>query len=372
MNTRRKRLPGTSVLPLLMWAASVPASCAQEPNGGGPTLVQTPQLKAFQAAGREASLSILPVDLAGRPLRQVAEVIGMMLERGGMTHVSLADDDFRPPAGADLDATAKALGDFVKEHPPESGYVLFSEFRVSAKRRFDEVRTIILNAQGDVVWQESLTSADPAFKRVNPKEPMQCCLLVAQRLRPILGLEDPTRGDAPEGRIARRWQEQTGLPDKAERAAIEARAEAFKQAAVTATLGVCPVRAGGAASSEDAARLVSMINEAALAKAVALNDSPRVEQRGSMNEQKVLWGMARSFSESVRAHPPATDYVLYADHLMDKDRVGAVHFVVCDRQGQLVIVDFQNDHHADFKKIDPKSAEDCDRLVLRRLQSYCR
>ncbi len=91
-----------------------------------------------------------------------------------------------------------------------------------------------------------------------------------------------------------------------------------------------------------------------------------------MNEQKILWDMAHAFREHVQAHPPEADYALFADYLMmGKDTVGSVHFAVCDRKGQLVIVDYQNDHHDDFKAIKPKSAEDCDRLVLKRLEGYC-
>jgi len=49
-----------------------------------------------------------------------------------------------------------------------------------------------------------------------------------------------------------------------------------------------------------------------------------------------------------------------------------VHFVVCDRRGELVVVDFQNSHHAEFKAIHPKTREDCDRLVIRRMNGLCK
>jgi hypothetical protein len=96
-----------------------------------------------------------------------------------------------------------------------------------------------------------------------------------------------------------------------------------------------------------------------------------------MNEQKVLWDMARGVREFVQAHRPDADYVLYAHYLMGKDAsgktaVGGVHFVICDREGRWVVVDFQNDHHGDFNAVNPKSREDCDQLVARRLKTYCR
>ena len=40
------------------------------------------------------------------------------------------------------------------------------------------------------------------------------------------------------------------------------------------------------------------------------------------------------------------------------------------RAGDWVIVDFQNDHWEDFQSIDPKTKEDCNRLVVRRMKGY--
>ena len=96
-----------------------------------------------------------------------------------------------------------------------------------------------------------------------------------------------------------------------------------------------------------------------------------------MNEQKVLWSMARAFREQVQKQPPAADYVLYADYLMGKnaggkDVVGGVHFAICDRQGQWVIVDFQNEPLGGLQCDQAEVAADCDRLVLKRLEGYCK
>ena len=40
--------------------------------------------------------------------------------------------------------------------------------------------------------------------------------------------------------------------------------------------------------------------------------------------------------------------------------------ITCGR----VIVDFQNNHHEDFQRINPKTLADCDRLVLERLEKH--
>jgi hypothetical protein len=158
---------------------------------------------------------------------------------------------------------------------------------------------------------------------------------------------------------------------------MQERRQAFKMAAAKATLAVYPARAGDEVSKDSATHLAKLLSEAKLTKAGAAEQGPQLEIMGNMNEQKVLWDMARGVREFVQAHRPDADYVLYAHYLMGKDAsgktaVGGVHFVICDREGRWVVVDFQNDHHGDFNAVNPKSREDCDQLVARRLKTYCR
>ena len=331
----------------------------------------------FKAAGKDAALTIVSVQLAGSPSPQVGEAVGLMLERAGMKNLELGGGEFRPPEKADLAQTAKALGEYVRANPPKTEYALFADFLGSPRKGVDEVRGVIVNKQGDVVWQDRQTPDDADFKRVKPTEPLLCCVLLVERLRPVLGLDDPTREDAPEGKLAKRWQQKTGLPGEAEQAALQERQQAFKKAVKTATLLVYPARAGDEVSKDSATNLAKLINEAKLTKAAAADQGPQLTVKGDMNEQKMLWDMARGVREYVQAHRPEAEYVLYAHYLMGKDSsgkdaVGGVHFAVCDRQGQLVIVDFQNDHHDDFQAVNPKSRADCDRLVAKRLEGYCR
>jgi hypothetical protein len=154
--------------------------------------------------------------------------------------------------------------------------------------------------------------------------------------------------------------------------AIKERGAAFRKAAANATLIVYPARAGDAFSAESAAGIAARINKAKLTNATAAETGPRLDTAGNMNEQKVLWDMAHAFSEHVRQNPPDADYVLFADYLMGKEAVGGVHFAICDRQGELVVVDFQNSHWPDFKSINPKTRDDCDKLVVQRLKGYCK
>ena len=349
--------------------AAAPVQPADQP--AAPVVVQK-ALDDFKAAGKDASLTVVGANLAGKPMKQVTEVVGMFLERAGMKNLELGEVEFPLSEDADLAQTAHALAEFVRAHPIQTDYALFADFLGTPGRGVVEVRGVIVNKQGELVWQDRQTPEDADFKRIKPREPMDCIELLVERLRPVLKLDDPMRADAPEGKIAKRWERQTGVPDEAERDAMKERQEAFKKAAATATLLIYPAHAGDEWSAESATHLAQMINETKLVKATAADKGPQLDVKGDMNEQKVLWGMARAFREQVQKQPPETDYVLYADYLMGRGAVGGVHFAICDRKGQLVVVDFQNSHWDDFKSIDPKSREDCDRLVVKRLEGYCK
>jgi hypothetical protein len=98
-----------------------------------------------------------------------------------------------------------------------------------------------------------------------------------------------------------------------------------------------------------------------------------MEGSGWPNEMQVLWLFARNVREYVREHPPGSDYVLFPDYwFAPSGSVWAVHFVVCNRAGDWVVVDLQNSHQEAFQRIDPKKLEDCDRLVLDRLRTELR
>jgi hypothetical protein len=57
---------------------------------------------------------------------------------------------------------------------------------------------------------------------------------------------------------------------------------------------------------------------------------------------------------------------------MGPSGAGAVHLILCDRQGEIVAADFQNSHHPDFQAAKPRTPEDCDALALTRFASFVR
>lgn len=334
--------------------------------------IQSTNEASFRAAGKAASLTVAPTVTAGKPIPKVGEVVALMLERGGMPNLETSTVAFLPPKGADLASAASAFSTFVRANPPSTDYILYTEFQGVPGKGVSEVRAVVATKNGDIVWKDRQAPGDKDFDRIKPKEPIQCCLLITERLRPVLGLSKSPQGDAEGGKIAERFRRETGVPDKTETAAIESRGKTFKKSAAKSSLIVYPVRVGGAFSAESASNVAATLNGRKFTKAKSVADGPTFETAGDINEQKVLWSTARSFSAHIQKNPPEADYVVFADYLMKQNGVGAVHFVVCNRKGELVVVDYQNEHSADFKAINPTTREDCDRLLAKRLESYSR
>ena len=191
------------------------------------------------------------------------------------------------------------------------------------------------------------------FDRANPREPMECCVVVAARVRTVLGLKE-TQGDR-DGPMARYWAAKSAMPPKPELDAIAPRAEAFRKLGKSAKVAVYPVRVAGELDVAEGASLAKAL--AATCAATPCETKPAIDCKPAMNEQLVLWTVARQFRAHLQKSPADADYALLADFLMSSDRkqVGAVHFVLCTRQGDLVAVDYQNDHHDDFRAVAPKS-----------------
>ncbi len=131
----------------------------------------------------------------------------------------------------------------------------------------------------------------------------------------------------------------SGLPPAGERAPLPERQKAMKESLKKATRMVFPFRLLGAAD------LVKMINDAGMLKAAIAKESPRLKApQADPNEMKLLWDLAREFRDYVKKNPVDADYVLYADFVFNPDnwKQGFMHFVVCDRKGEWVIVELAN------------------------------
>lgn len=331
-------------------------------------------LKALKDAGLKAELTLYPVQVLGRADANVAQALGLVLESYGMEAHDVADAGFTPAPEATWEARCTAFGDFVRERKAK-GSALYAEYLGEPRQGPTEVRWVIVDAGGQVLISDRQTPKDPDFKRTAARDPdpMGCSMLVGERLFGQLGWK---KGARPEnGRFAQRWAEKSGTPNEAERTAIKQRAEKLRKELAQVKLGVYPTRCDKTTDAASAGRIAQQAATELKCQAVALEPAVAIEIAPTSNEQKRLWDLARGLREYVRAHPPETDYVLLADYLVDPAGgrpAGCVHFVLCDKAGDWVVVDFQNNQHADFQQVKPRSIEDCDRLAVLRLAQALR
>jgi hypothetical protein len=273
-----------------------------------------------------------------------------------------------------LNSLSIAVGEFVKANPITTSYALYAEYNGDQKSGLNELRAVVVDQTGAVVWTDRQTPQDEAFKKMGERDPMTMSVLLAERLGPQLGLNEATAKAAKPGKMAAIMDQRSGLPPERERAALPGRQQAMKRALPGATLLVYPARIGGnEVSIPGATNVVRLINQTGLCKAVPAGQPVLLKaSQADPNEMKTLWNLAREFRSFVRANPPAADYVLYADYGFNPQNAeqGFVHFVVCDRKGEWVIVDLQNSHHPDYQSVGIISRERCDQLLVKRLAGY--
>ncbi len=326
--------------------------------------------RAKAKLGTDTALTIYPVVMAGGPRKDVADVIGLMLEREGMKAHVTTETQYTPSTECTPAELGAGFSQFIRQNPPETEYALCVEFCGTPQSGPTEIRNVLVTRTGTVLWTDVQTPNDRDFKRIKPDCPMTCCVLATERLKPKFGLGGLFGPKQTSHRFEQLWQKSSNTPDEAEFAAMKQRLETLRKSAATARVLVYPPRLDEDVDRECAEHLVELLEAQGLANAVAASTDVHFEIAGSSNEQRVLWNFARAVQQHVQANPPDAEYALFADYLAGPDHVGAVHFVICDRAGDWVLVDFQNSHHDDFNQIAPQNRSDCDRLVARRLRHH--
>jgi hypothetical protein len=336
---------------------------------------QQKRLELMKSKNTAASLTILPIRLAGKPFDRVTEFVGLLLEQQGLKNIDLGKTAFEPATNASMEQLAVSVAGFVKQHPIQTEYAVYAEINGNRQVGLNGLRAVVVDKAGMIVWSDQQTPEDIKRQNVEP-EPMGFCVLLSQRLSPQLGLDQETAKAAKPGKMAALMDERSGLPPESERAPLPDRQKAMKTLGQKATLVIFPVRIGGdAVNDASAVDLAKMVNEAGLCKAVVAKQSVLLKaSQADPNELKTLWGLAREFRDYVHQNTPETDYVLYADYVFNPQNweQGFVHFIVCDRKGEWVIVDMQNSHHPDYQSIKPSSQEGCDKLLVKRLTDILR
>lgn len=165
-------------------------------------------------------------------------------------------------------------------------------------------------------------------------------------------------------------QQESGLPSVEEYEAMDARFEAAQESFKEATLTIYPFRIWkqAAGSATGAEVLAKKLNDAGIFKSAlaAETDTRLIAKRDpdSPGQPSIIAASARDFSKYLKEHPPATDYALLADVTVP---VHHVHLVLCDKSGVWLHFNIANSHHDDYRKLKPKTVEDCAELAFGRL-----
>jgi len=316
------------------------------------------------------SLTVFPIVMGGTSYKDVAEIVALFLEKANIKEIDVADEEFLPLPKSDIQQTCDSFSAFIRENPIDTDYALFGEYVGTPQTGVKEVRCIVVDREGKRVWVDHQTPEDEHFKRIKPNEPMGCSYLLVERLRTELGLPDPLREDAPEGKWSRLWNEKSGVPSENEFSEMKKRRNEMRKNFKNSKMLVFPLLIAPEVSKENAVNLVRLLNEKNLCLAEVAEKEISFEIKPSPNELKMLWDLARKFRSYIEENKIEADYALYGDYFVGSKAVGAVHFILCDRGGEWVIVDLQNEHHGDFQSVSPKTAFDCDKLVVKRLESY--
>jgi hypothetical protein len=322
--------------------------------------------------GPDTSVTVLPIAMAGNASKDVADVVGLILERDGMPNVWTTATTYAPAAEAVWEDVITGFGEFIVANPIDTDVAVYGQYLGKPGVGVDEVRAVIVDRAGNVLWSDRQTPDDADFQRINPRNPMTCCMLLGERLHTPFGLSSATAGRVGEGRMARLWKEKSGTPTDEEQSAIRARQQTMKAARATTTLSVYPVLAGPEPNRAQAENLAGLLATDLSMTTVVADRDVRLQVPPNSNEQRRLWDLARAFQAEVRENPPAGDYALYAEYVIrtSDQKVWSVHFVVCDKAGELVVVDFQNEYQPDFVALRPRTVEDCNKLVAVRL-AHC-
>ena len=354
---------------LVLWAGLLSAQAPSEADSA-----QAERLaKLKKSDPNVVSLAMLPVQIWFKhPMitsRMVADVLGGVAESYGMNNLDSLDVEFTPPADATWEQVPVHLAEFLMKNPPKSEYVLYTQYLGNPNGGPTEIRFVVTDAAGNLVLSDHQTDKDEDFKRIVSGDPdaMGCSVLVAERLFSRLCWQK-VEGE-PHGKFARKWAQASGTPNDGEQAAMERCLEKLKSGVKTKQIAVYSTCIGEQRNTESAARLASLVTQQLGCQAIKVDKSVSFQRQPTGNEQKLLWDLARAFRDYLRANPADSNYAMLAEYFVNPagGPVGAVHFVVCEKSGDWVLVDFQNSTHEDFQQISPKSIEDCDRLIVERL-----
>lgn len=371
--------------PFLSFPIFLLGSTATVANAQEPTPDQAPQARRdrLHEAGVAAPLWLFPVRVLGRADANVADALGLVLERRGMSDLQVAAVPFDakelpwtaiPAAfGAHVRAQAQQPAKSGKEESAKARYALYTEFLGDPQQGPKEVRFVVVDAAGEVVLVDRQTPVDPAFRRTAGRDPdpLGCSALVGERLFELAGWKQ-VAGGVRDGAFAAKWQQKSGAPDKNERAAMSKRLAVLRDSIDGHSIAVFPPL-WASADEVDAERLARVVQSELECKAAMAVANGSLSVAPSSNQQQRLYGLAAAVKTAIGKQPIEADYALALDvGLAPNGKSGFVNVVVLTRAGELVLADFQNDQHPMFQERAPKTLVEAEQLAIARLRQLLR
>lgn len=354
-------------------AAVAVASCSFSPLAAQQSdPAQVARRDALHRAGVSSPFVLLPVRVLGRADANIADVLGLTLERQGMSELEVAAKPFEPGEAPWEQVPAK-LAAHVKAAAVAGGgkrYALYAEFLGDPQKGPSEVRFVVVDGDGEVVFVDRQTPADAAFRRTAKKDPdpLGCSRLVAERLFELVEWK-AVAGGVRDGRFAAKWEQKSGAPSRAERDAMQKRLDQLKERCLEASFAVQPpVCSDGV----DVARFATLLTERVGGKPFAAAAAKLAVPAGG-NQQRHLWDLAKALQKAQQQSPVDADYVVAIEAAVDvAGKHGFVNLVVVDRTGACVLADFQNDQHPTWQKHAPKGLADAEKVAADRLRELLR
>ena len=191
----------------------------------GLTLSSAGILRGEDAAAKDRtkSITVFPIVLnSGAPIpgvsadmsKNVAELVGLLLERGGMKDIDIADAAFAPPENADLGKSAEAFGKFVQSRNLKTEYALFGQFIGTPGKGVDEIRMVVADRQGKVLLSERRDKQQLAQSGEERIDPMLASCQLVERIRGFWDLAEPNENNAPEGKMRNSGRKNPARPRK--------------------------------------------------------------------------------------------------------------------------------------------------------------
>ena len=322
------------------------------------------RMDTMQECIDEVSIEIYPVILRNEGNLRIAQLVALFLERANVKDIRVNDTPFNVSAVSDVWTNSSVFGDFIDNVSIDSDYAMLGEFWQRPDGGF-EVRGIVVDAEGCPVWVDSHIMGGDF-------DPMHGAIVLVERLRTRLGLPDPQREDAPEGEWAEFSRIDSGVPADEEFAAMEDRQANMREKFANANVIVFPILQSDEFNPEGAVELAALLETEGICPAKLAPTEVRIEFTPTPSQLRRLWDMARGFRDHVRTAGIDADYGLLAEYLLNAEarEVLAVNFVLCDAEGEWVVVDLQNSHHEDFTSIAPETLACCNRLVAKRMTNY--